>query len=381
MLRIAIVAAEPSGDQLGGHLIRALKQHQQNISFEGIGGDKMIGEGFSSWYPMEKLSVMGLVEVLKHLPELLGIRRDLTRRLIDNPPDLFIGIDAPDFNLGLEKKLKSAGIPTVHYVSPTIWAWREKRVKTLRKATDLVLSIFPFEVPLLKKHGVTAVYAGHPLAEDMKNIPGKTASREMLNMPSTRPVMGILPGSRMSEVKQLTDDFLETALLVSKRNNEVIFSIPVATDAIEAYILSRISSRYRDLDIRLFKDHSRTVMAAADVLLMASGTASLEAALYKKPMVIGYRVHWLTHFILIKLGLVKTRFFAMPNILADSMIVPEHLQESCRPEVLAKSVLAFFTKKQYRQQTIDALGEVKASLSDGSVEQAAQVMMDMVKKQ
>lgn len=374
------MAAEASGDQLAGRLMAALQEQQPDIVFEGVGGQQMQARGLQSWVPMESLSVMGIVEVLKHLPRLLKIRRLLARRWLQNPPDIFIGVDAPDFNLGLEKRLRGNGITTVHYVCPSIWAWRAGRVKTLRAATDLVLSLFPFEVPLLARHQINAHYAGHPLALQTEQLPNQQSLRKQLSLPAGRPVLALLPGSRMAEVSQLSHDFLETARRVYQRNSAVIFVAPMASEAIQQYFLSCISAEYRELDIRIFAGQSHQLIEAADVVLLASGTATLEAMLQLKPMVVAYKVHWLTYFITFTLGLVKTPFIALPNILAGREIVPELFQDQCRPEALAQQVLSFFTNRHKRDQAIAAFSEQKQQLSQGDPRSAATAVLQLLRQ-
>jgi lipid-A-disaccharide synthase len=380
MKYIGLVAAEPSGDQLGSHLMAAIKKLDPEVRFEGVGGKKMAAEGLNSLVPMEKLSVMGIVEVLKHLPELLKIRKNLVKRWSEFPPDVFIGIDAPDFNLGLENTLHKQGVPTVHYVCPSIWAWREGRVKTLRKAVDLVISLFPFEVPLLKQHQVKAIFGGHPLGHELKDIPDKNKIREQLGVPTNRPTLALLPGSRLSEVEQLTVDFLDTAKRVAEKNSQLVVLVPLATPRIRDHFMSQLSTQHKVLDIRFFDGQSRDVLAAADVVLLASGTATLEAMLYKKPMVVAYKVHWLTHFITFKLGLVKTPYIALPNILAGQEIVPELFQEKCRPEALAKHVLTWFTNRKKRHDIIETFSEMKVQLEQNNIDEAAQAVLDLVKR-
>ena len=380
MKYIGLVAAEPSGDQLGSHLMAAIKKLDPEVRFEGVGGNKMTAQGLNSLVPMEKLSVMGIVEVLKHLPELLKIRKNLVKRWTEFPPDVFIGIDAPDFNLGLEKRLHKQGVPTVHYVCPSIWAWREGRVKTLRKAVDLVISLFPFEVPLLKKHQVKALYGGHPLGHELKDIPDKNTVREQLGLPTNRPMLALLPGSRLSEVEQLTHDFLETAKRVAEKNAQLMVLVPLATPRIQKYFMSQLSTTHKILDIRFFDGQSREVLAAADVVLLASGTATLETMLYKKPMVVAYKVHWLTYFITFRLGLVKTPYIALPNILAGKEIVPELFQEKCQPEALAKHVLTWFTNRQKRHDMIETFAQMKQELEQNNIDEAARAVLELVKQ-
>ena len=378
MTRVGIVAAEPSGDQLASHLMAALRQIEPDMQFEGIGGSMMQAQGMDSWFPMEKLSVMGIVEVVRHLPELLGIRKTLVRKWQENPPDLFIGVDAPDCNLGLEKNLRAAGIPTVQYVCPTVWAWRQGRVKTIKQGVDLVLSIYPFEVPLLEKHNVKALYAGHPLAQDLGSIPEQSKVRKQLDLSAEKPVLGLLPGSRISEVSQLTDDFLQAASLLSEKISEITVLLPAATERIRRFVADKLHN-YKGLDIRLLDGQSRDVMAAADVVLLASGTAALETMLYKKPMVVAYKVHWMTYFLTVRLGLLKTKYISMPNILAGEQLVPELVTDACPPDNLAREVLEMFSNPQKRQSLESKFQHMRVELAQGNIEQAARGILELKK--
>lgn len=378
MTRIGIVAAEPSGDQLAGHLMAAIKRLDPQVTFEGIGGERMYQQGMKSWHPMEKLSVMGLVEVLKHLPELLKIRRQLVRRWTENPPDLFIGVDAPDFNLGLEKQLKAINVPTVQYVCPTIWAWRSGRIKTIKQAVELVLAIYPFEVPLLKKNNIRGFYAGNPLAQDLKTVPLQADAKSQLSIEQDKPVLGLLPGSRLSEVSRLSEDFINAARLLHNKIPELVILLPAATRKIGSY-LSNLLADEKSLNIKILDGHSRQVMAAADVLLLASGTAALETMLYKKPMVVAYKVHWLTYFITVKLGLLKTAFVSLPNILSGKRLVPEYLQDECHPENLAGAALNYFNDEKARQSLQAEFEQMHQELSQGDIDQAAGAVVELIR--
>jgi lipid-A-disaccharide synthase len=379
MKTVGIVAAEPSGDQLASLLIEAIRKRQPDMQFQGIAGPAMQKAGCESWYPMEKLSVMGLVEVLKHLPELLGIRRDLVKRWRAAPPDLFIGVDAPDFNLGLQQKLHNFGIPTVQYVSPTFWAWREGRVKTLQKATDLVLSIFPFEAALLKKHGVNAVYAGHPLVQKLAELPDQNTARAVLGLQDTERVLAILPGSRMSEVRFLAEVFFKTASILKAQFADIQIIVPLATERIRGEIENCLQ-QFPGLKVKLVDGQSQQVLAAADLVLVASGTAALETLLHRKPMVVAYRAHWLTYFILFKLGLVRSDYIAMPNILAGREIVPEMFQDDCDAEKMAEELVDLLENGKRRLQMQEEYDEIIDQLSGGSIDQAAQAVLQLVNR-
>jgi lipid-A-disaccharide synthase len=339
-LRIGIVAAEPSGDLLAGGLMAALRERVADVEFEGIGGERMAAHGLKSRVPLEKLSVMGLVEVLKHLPELLRIRRGLVEHWLANPPDLFIGVDAPDFNLGLEEKLKAAGIPTVHYVCPTVWAWRPGRVKLLRRATDLILSIFPFEPAFLEQHGVNSRYIGHTLAREMPLEPDREAARAALGLPVQGRVLALLPGSRRSEIEVLSRPFLQAVGRLKADYPELQVIVPLANERGRELFAVQHARHAVDLPLKMVVGRTQEALAAADLALVASGTATLEGLLSKRPMVIGYKVHWLTYLIVKAFRLVRLENYSMANLLAGERLAPEYLQGACEPEQLAPALQA-----------------------------------------
>lgn len=334
----AMVAGEASGDILGAGLIKALKHKYPDARFVGIGGPKMIAEGFESLYPMERLSVMGLVEVLSRLRELLKIRKQLFKTILDLKPDVFIGIDAPDFNLSLEQKLKSNGIKTVHYVSPSVWAWRQKRVFKVKEAVDLVLCLFPFEVEFYKKYDVPAICVGHTLADAIPLEPDVAAARACLGISEGTPVVAILPGSREGEVSRLGKLFLETAERIKRDVAHVQFVIPAVNDARKKQ-LETILSEFENLSVTLLDGKSREAMCAADVVLMASGTAALEGMLFKKPLVVSYRFAAISAFFLFRM--LSQPFVSLPNLLAGKELIPELLQENATSEKLSAAVLKF----------------------------------------
>ncbi len=335
-LRIAMVAGEASGDILGAGLIKALKQQYPTASFYGIGGPLMQAEGFESFYPMERLSVMGLVEVLGRLWELLKIRKALAQKIAASEPDVFIGIDAPDFNIGLEMRLRKQGIKTVHYVSPSVWAWREKRVFKIAKAVDLVLCLFPFEVEFYKKHNVPAVCVGHTLADAIDLEPDTHSARSQLSLNQNKPVVALLPGSRQGEVARLGDLFLQAAELIQHVEPNVQFVLPAANEERKKQLEALISAVPK-INVKLLSGQSRSAMEASDVVLMASGTAALEGMLLKKPLVVSYKVSSITAFLLKRM--LKQPFVSLPNLLAGKELIPEILQEDATPENLAQAVL------------------------------------------
>ena len=338
-MRIALVAGELSGDLLGAGLITALKERYPHAQFVGVGGPVMIGQGLESWTPLERLAVMGLVEVLRHLPELFCIRRQLIERLLADPPAVFIGIDAPDFNLGLERQLRVHGIPTVHYVSPSVWAWRPWRVRKIARAVNLMLTLFPFEATFYQQQGVPVRYVGHPLADEIPLYSDAGEARQALglSLPAGTCVVALLPGSRRGEISRLGPLFLETARGLFARRPDLHFLLPAATPQLYEVLESLRLEQARDVPLTLTQGHSREVMAAADVVLLASGTATLEAMLLKRPMVVAYRVAPVTAWIARRL--VNIPHFSLPNLLAGRALVPEFFQEAATAANLGAAVL------------------------------------------
>lgn len=336
----AIVSGEASGDILGANLIRALKQLFPDAVFEGIGGPQMQAEGFESLYEMDRLSVMGLVEPLKRLPELLHIRRNIVRRYSSNRPAVFIGIDSPDFNSGIEQRLHRAGVKTVHYVSPSVWAWRQGRIKKIKKSVDLMLTLLPFEADFYRQHQVPVRFVGHPLALQFDRKPDRNAARTELGLDPQRSVLCIMPGSRSSEVELLADLFLDAAEVVRQTlSADIQLVIPAANQARYQQV-KEILGRRRNLNIRLLLQQSHRAMEAADVVLLASGTTALEAMLLKKPMVVSYRFGAWTYKLLSRL--IKTPYASIPNLLANKMLVPELIQDDASVENLSAAVVEAF---------------------------------------
>ncbi|AYF90430.1 lipid-A-disaccharide synthase [Pseudomonas sp. JS3066] len=333
-LRIALVAGEASGDILGSTLMHALKARHPDAQFIGVGGPLMQAEGLESYFPMERLAVMGLVEVLGRLPELLARRKQLIRTLIDERPDVFIGIDAPDFTLGVELKLRRAGIKTVHYVSPSVWAWRQKRVLKIREGCDLMLTLFPFEARFYEEKGVPVRFVGHPLADAIPLEADRSAARRALDLPEDSAVVALLPGSRGGEVGRLGELFLDAAERLRSIRPGIRFVLPCASPERRVQIEAMLASR--NLPLKLLDGRSHDALAACDAVLIASGTATLEALLYKRPMVVAYKVAPLTYRILKRL--VKSPYVSLPNLLAQRLLVPELLQDAATPEALAQAV-------------------------------------------
>jgi lipid-A-disaccharide synthase len=342
---IAIVAGEASGDLLGSLLMDAIKQVAPNVRFIGIGGPKMQAIGMNVLFPMEKLAVNGYFEVLRHYRELVGIRRKLRERFIGEPPDLFIGIDAPDFNLDLEFALKQRGIPAVHYVSPSIWAWRGERIHKIKQAVSHVLTLFPFEAPLYQQAGVPVTYVGHPLADLLPEIPKRVEMREQMRiLPRFAKVFAFLPGSRQGEVRRLAKTYIETAKLILQKMPEAQFLVPLASRETRTIFENEVwKQEAQQLPITLLFGHAHDAMIAADVVLVASGTATLEAALLKCPMVITYKMSALTYWIAKRKQYLP--YVGLPNILAGKFVVPEILQDDATPENLAQALLNLVNNK------------------------------------
>jgi len=336
-MRIGVVAGEASGDLLASGLIRAIKAKHPDAEFEGIAGPTMVEAGCKAIYPAEKLAVMGLFEVLSHYRELKGIQNAIIKHFSDNPPDVFIGVDAPDFNLTVERKLKAQGIKTVHYVSPSVWAWRQYRVKKIGRSVDLMLTLFPFEADFYHQHDVAVEFVGHPLAEMIPMQPDASAARQKLALPTDKQLVAILPGSRMSEARMLSGIMLEAAAEISKQQPGVEFVIPLATAAIREHVESVLDGLEDKPVLHLLDGRSREVMAAVDVIMLASGTAALEAMLFKRPMVVTYKLSPLTYAIVKRM--IKTEFVSLPNILAGEEVAKELIQDQATAANLAHETL------------------------------------------
>ena len=339
-LSFAMVAGEVSGDLLAGLLIEGLQSHWPNAHGFGIGGPRMRALGFEAWWPHEKLAVRGYVEVLRHYRGIVAIRNQLRERLLAQPPDVFIGVDAPDFNLDLEAKLKEAGVPTVHFVCPSIWAWRPERIEKIRRSVDHMLCIFPFEPALLAQAGIEATYVGHPLAQTIPLNPNRSAACQALGLNDQRPVVAILPGSRLSEIEHLTPRFIQAARIMHRQNSALQFVLP-AVPSLLPRLQALIQAEGGLPDLKLLVGQSHAALAACEVTLIASGTATLEAALFKRPMVIGYHMNWLSWQIMKRQQLQA--WVGLPNILCEDFVVPEFLQDRCTPDALAKACLAWLS--------------------------------------
>ena len=375
-MKIALVAGEASGDLLGAGLIRAIRNRIPDASFEGVAGPAMIAAGCERLEDAETLAVMGLIEPLRHVPRLLRLRRSLARRWIQSPPDVFVGIDAPDFNFGLEKKLRRAGVRTVHYVSPTIWAWREGRVKTVRAAADRVLCILPFEKDVYDRHGIDAVFVGHPKADSIPVDIDITSAREVLGL-GDAPVIAMLPGSRGSEVSRLGPVFAAAAMLISAANPGVQFVTPAATPRLRGMIESQLEVAGASGQFTLTDGGSIEVMAAADIVVLASGTAALEAALLCRPTIAAYRVSRLTAAILRLFKLLKTDYFTLPNLLTDTPMIPEFIQEAATPEALAAEAAALLQDDARREAIASRFAKLRTELALGADDRAAEAVINL----
>ena len=378
MPKIAIVAGEASGDLLGGHLMHALKAQRSDLTFIGIAGPKMMVQGAKSLFQIEKLSVRGYVEVLTHLWGLLKLRRSLFKQLMAEKPDIFIGIDAPDFNFWLERKFKNKGIPAIHYVSPSIWAWRGGRMGKIKQAVSHMLALFPFEPQLYEKAGVPVTYVGHPLADELLLEPNTSAAREILKLKNGNLVVAMLPGSRQSEVKQHAALFVKTAQIIALTHENALFLVPLITRKTREIFEHAIHQHYIDhpeqaLNMKILFGHAHDAMEAADIVIVASGTATLEAALLKKPMVITYKMPALSWQILKRMQYQP--YVGLPNILAGKFLVPELLQDAATPQALADAALRLLDDANYLQEIKQAYMKIHLSLKQNSAEKAAKAIL------
>lgn len=375
--RIALVAGELSGDLLGGALVRSLRCRFPHAHIYGVAGPRMVEAGCEAIESIEQLSVMGLAEVLPAVPRLLKLRARLVERFAADRPDVFIGLDAPDFNLGLAKRLRARGLRTVHVVSPTIWAWRPGRVKGIARAVDLMLCLFPFEPQHYEGSGVLARYIGHPLANELDDSVRPEAARAAIGLVGEGPLVAILPGSRGGELKYLAEPFARAAALLHDRIPGVRFVTPIAKPSLEAGLRAASSAHAPHCRWTLLQGQSREAMRAADVVLLASGTATLECLLLGRPMVVAYRASALTAWMMLDLGLLKSRYVSLPNLLAPEPTVTELLQNAASPEALANEVQALVEQPQRRGRQLAAFDAVRRELRCDAAEQAAQAIAEM----
>ena len=376
-MKIALVAGEASGDLLGAELMAALRHSRPDVQFIGMGGPRMQAQGLDSWYDYKALSIMGFVEVLKHLPKLLKLRKTLLERLIDAKPDVVIGIDAPDFNLGLEKRCKKAGLRTVHFVSPSIWAWRQGRAAKMSQNADLVLCLFPMEPPIYARYGVNAVFIGHPLADSIPLSSDRQTAKQQLGLDGMH-ALAILPGSRLSEINKLLPSFIGAAQLLHQDFPHLQFLIPAANDSCRSAIMRHLQERPL-ANTHILDGDTQTAMIASKAVLLASGTATLEAMLCKRPMVVCYRISPITYFIVVTLlGLLKVSSYSLPNVLSGERLVPELIQDACNPETVALTLRPFIAD----DRLADALGErfldVHLTLKKNAAQQAAQAVIALL---
>lgn len=374
-LRIGLVAGEASGDRLGAGLIASIRQRAPRAEFLGVGGPLMQAAGMTSLFSMEPLSVMGLVEPLKNLPTLLRMRRDLKRYFVDDPPDAFVGIDAPDFNLGLELGLRERGIPTVHYVSPSVWAWRQGRIRKIARAVDHMLTLLPFEAEFYRAHGVPVTFVGHPLADELPLQPDVEGARQQLGIPSATPVLALLPGSRHGEINQLGRLFLQVAERCRAVMPELELLLPAANPQRRRQIDTLLEG-FPNLPVRPIDGNSHAVMAAANTVLLASGTTALEAMLLKKPMVVSYRTGWFSHAVISRM--LKVAYVSLPNLLANERLVPELLQKQATVENLLAEVLPRLQEPARFAQTTQRFYRLHEQLRCDASNQAAAAILNLL---
>ncbi len=371
---IALVAGEASGDLLGAHLLGALTERRAGLVFKGIGGPRMTGQGIDTWYPMEKLSVRGYVEVLRHYREIMGIRRALLARLLEERPQLFIGIDAPDFNLDLEYRLKAKGIPTIHYVSPSVWAWRRGRIRRIARAVSHVLVLFPFETEIYRNAGVPVTYVGHPVADTIPFEVDKAAAREQLRLPAGKLIVALLPGSRQSELRYMADVFVQAASRFHAQIGEAHFVCPTASRPTRDLMQEAIHRNgAAELPLTLMFGHSHEALAAADLALVASGTATLETALFKTPMVIAYKMSPITWKIMRRM--LYLPYVGLPNILAGEFLVDELMQDAATPEALSDALLALMRDASRQRLQVERFAEIHQALRQDNATKAAEAVL------
>ena len=377
--RIVLVAGEASGDNLGANLIDALRERLPNATFAGVAGPRMIAAGCEAWERAESLAVMGLFEIIPHLPRLLRIRRSLVARLLADPPDVYVGVDAKEFNLRLAPALKAHGIPTVQYVSPQVWAWRRGRVRTIGRAVDLVLCLLPFEKQFYDAHGVQAVFVGHPLADQIPLHLDAVEARHSLQLDPAASYVALLPGSRNGEVARLSPDFAATVAWLAQREPKLRFIAAMASSNVRTVFETALDAAGVREQVQIFDGNAQAVMAASDVILLASGTATLEATLVKRPMVVAYRLGVLTSFLLKHLKLFKAPFFAQPNLLAGRQLVPEYFNREVRAEVLGPALLAQLERAD-RGQLVQTFTQIHETLRRGASARAADAIVELMRK-
>ena len=378
MKTIAIVAGESSGDLLGSHLIKALRLNRTDLKFIGVAGPKMIKEGAASYFPMEELSVRGYFEALRKLFHLIKLRKNLLKKILDAKPDLFIGIDAPDFNFWIERQLKKKGIPVIHYVSPSIWAWRGSRLKKIKKSIDHMLTIFPFEKNIYSKANIQATFVGHPLAEMIPLHPNKKKAQDKLKIIKASKVIALLPGSRQGEVKWHAQLLIDSAIEISKRIRDVKFLVPLPTrETYEIFSKTLFKNTQAELDIQLLIGHASIAINAADAVIVASGTATLETALYKKPMIVIYKMSTISWQILKRMRYLP--YVSIPNILLNKFLVPELLQNDATPENITAKTIEILKDSSYRKHLLVQFTKIHFQLKQNTSDRLNKVILKFIK--
>ncbi len=374
-LRIGIVAGEASGDNLAAGLITAIRERVPNAQFEGVAGPRMKEAGCSELFPMRELAVMGLVEVIRHLPRLLSIRRQLRRHFLANPPDVFVGVDAPDFNIGLEHSLRQAGIHTLHYVSPSVWAWRKKRVRKIARSVDCMLTLFPFEERFYAEQHVPARCVGHPMADLIADDVDRAQARRHIELEHNGPVVALLPGSRVGEIRRMAGDFLEAAAWCYQRRDDIHFVVPLANYECRLAFDEVLSTIGTKLPLSLLNGKGLEAMASANAVMLASGTASLECMLLKRPMVVAYRLSPATYRI--ARLMVKTKYFSLPNLLADRPLVMELIQDEVTPAAIGREILAMLEDPQRTEDLAQIFGGIHKGLRRDANRAAADAVLQL----
>ena len=382
-LRIALIAGESSGDVLGAALLAEFRRRHPDAEFAGIGGPHLASAGMQCWADAEELAVMGLSEVLRHLPRLLRLRRQIRERILAWQTDVMIGVDAPDFNLGVERWLKQHGVRTIHFISPSVWAWREQRAEKIGESADRVLCLFPMEPAIYARHGVDAVFVGHPLADQMPLEPQVTAARSALNLPPDATVLGMLPGSRGSELRMLAPTFLSAAALLLRENPQLLIAVPLATPAIEhkweALLAAHPDRELLQPALHVYTRHAQEVLTAADATVLASGTAALEAMMAKRPMVVAHRISPVTYAIVKMFGMLKTDVYSLPNVLAGRQLIPELMQDRCTPELIAQELRrALASTSDFERNVLPTLAALHQQLRRDAASRAAESVLELI---
>jgi lipid-A-disaccharide synthase len=378
-LTIGLVAGESSGDNLGAALIRAIRERAPDTRFMGVAGPAMVAEGCEAWAPAEELAVMGLFEVLHHLPRLMGLRRRLRSRFLAERPDVFVGIDAPEFNLNLAPALHAAGIRTVQYVSPQVWAWRQGRARRMAGFLDLVLCLLPFEAQVYERAGLRAIFVGHPLADQLPLVPDRAAARATLGLRADSRIVAVLPGSRVGEVARLAGDFAGAIGWLAGRRPGLQFVAPMANPQTKTIFEQALIRQAPAAKVQVIEGQSRTALTAADAALVASGTATLETLLCKRPMVVAYRLGWMTALVLRSLRLLKAPYFAQPNLLAGRLVVPELAQGEVRPENLGRAIERWLDQPEEVAVLMEQFTVIHRQLRSGASERAAEAILELAR--